>query len=508
MGNALNVIDDAGLPQFEKFGRMISPSQNPTKTSGIVKRFSGQVGRRHNQEMRWVRETVARDDAFNLRGMGGAFAGLTAAQQLDAFMRELSRVQGQTVMEMPNGSPWSDPFVREAFVKGMLRGNKDLRALARGQRRERAKEIRKTAGNARNASATVYRFNQEGLFEAPTLDPDNIQDAIQAGERARLFELEAARTWQGLSGVTAQVNTQVAAVIANGLETRATPLQLAKDINDRIEKVGKTRSKMIARTETVAANNRGAVAEFAEAERLTGFDVLVQWETALDSRVRDTHIVRHGKVFTREEYLSLIGEPNCLLPDAMVFSPSPIVRAYKRSYEGKIVTLTTLDGHKITCTPNHPVLTPDGFKPAGEFKEMERNYILTTYDEGTDKIKDIYQSFSTRKSELDVLGTEPHHFHGDGQSGGTALVMTDARLATREHVMMKRDSTDTTLYGSVNQDHVVEVEWNDYFGHVYTLETVSGNFSAGGLISKNCRCSGLPYVPDTEGSEDSSEAKA
>ena len=382
--NATNIEPDAGLPSFEKFGRQITPGDDPTKTKGLRRRFNAAAKRRWKPSKQYVRRTVIDEDVFGLRGDGDPL--LTDAQVLDRWMLGLDQVEEESILERTRGTiPWITPFVREAFVKGMLRGNKDLQALARGQRRERVGRIKASPlgetpvsdlseGEVQRArNAVVYRINQtaEELFIAPTLDPDNVQDLLQAGERARLFELEVTRTWQGITGVTAQVNTQVAAVIADGLESRATPRQLANDINDRIEKIGVTRSQMIARTETVAANNKGAVAEFAEAERLTGFDVLVQWETSLDSRVRDTHIVRHGKVFTRDEYLTLIGEPNCRCAGLPYI---PAIEGEVDEASGRAARDLTPKGAKGPAKRKRKELDVPQEPPGGKAKKRGRNH--------------------------------------------------------------------------------------------------------------------------------------
>jgi SPP1 gp7 family putative phage head morphogenesis protein len=121
----------------------------------------------------------------------------------------------------------------------------------------------------------------------------------------------ATSTWQGLSGVTEQVNTQVAGVLADSLASRATLPQTAAAIRDRIDKIGVSRSELIARTETVQSNNMGALAEYDIAAEIIGEPVLVQWQATLDNRVRPHHLARHGKIFTSDEAAVLLGEPNC-----------------------------------------------------------------------------------------------------------------------------------------------------------------------------------------------------
>jgi hypothetical protein len=61
----------------------------------------------------------------------------------------------------------------------------------------------------------------------------------------------------------------------------------------------------------VKTYNTAQVFEYQRAEVVIGEEVFVQWQTAEDERVRDSHAARNGNVYTKEEYLTLIGEPNC-----------------------------------------------------------------------------------------------------------------------------------------------------------------------------------------------------
>ena len=125
------------------------------------------------------------------------------------------------------------------------------------------------------------------------------------------------RVFHELEGVTRAMDSQISETLSSGMIEGIGPEEMARRLNGRVDKIGLTRSKLIARTEMVETYNQAAVSEFARASSIIGEPIHVQWWTALDERVRSSHAVRHGKIFTQEEGLQLLGEPNCrcsLLP--------------------------------------------------------------------------------------------------------------------------------------------------------------------------------------------------
>ena len=282
--------------EFQKFGRTIRPEADPTRSTGARDRFAAEVGRRYVELAAVITRSIVINDCFGLHLRNeleplppGALAALPPDRQVEEFLEWLDTQIAAGVLELtpaPGGGtqPWVHPHLSASMAKGVQRGSADLRALG----------------------APVVPVTTETIAGVMALPP--MESALN---------LEVMRTWRGLSGVAQQTTTQVAAVLADGLETGAAPLELARNINDRVDKIGRTRSELIARTEIVRANNLGSVAEYARAEQAIGEPVLVQWQATLDNRVRDNHILRHGKVFERDEALQLIGEPNCrcaLLP--------------------------------------------------------------------------------------------------------------------------------------------------------------------------------------------------
>lgn len=56
--------------------------------------------------------------------------------------------------------------------------------------------------------------------------------------------------------------------------------------------------------------------------------------------------------------------PNCLVPGGTVLAEGVVAHSC-REYSGPVITLETSRGNRITVTPNHPILTTEGFVPAG-----------------------------------------------------------------------------------------------------------------------------------------------
>jgi hypothetical protein len=141
-------------------------------------------------------------------------------------------------------------------------------------------------------------------------------------------------------------------------------------------------------------------------------------------------------------------EYDCLTGDALVVSPSEVQRAYGRPYSGKLVTITTTEGNKLTGTPNHPVLTSKGWVGLGSLSEGDyvvsrcpaespRGNVRPLVDpDVADQPVPIAEVARTLAQANGGLGrterreTHPVDFHGDGAYGYVDVV-TSARLLHR-----------------------------------------------------------------------------
>ena len=130
--------------------------------------------------------------------------------------------------------------------------------------------------------------------------------------------------------------------------------------------------------------------------------------------------------------------PHCLPGDALVLARG-VSGHSERWYEGPVVHIATRLGNRLTCTPNHPVLTPGGWVPAGSLHvgnhvisgrasdRMMRGLLHDEHVEGR-----IEQVIHARRESPQVM-TRPvpvtaEHFHGDGRGSQVAHVGADRQL--------------------------------------------------------------------------------
>lgn len=127
---------------------------------------------------------------------------------------------------------------------------------------------------------------------------------------------------------------------------------------------------------------------------------------------------------------------NCLIGETLVSGPCK--RAlYRRKYTGELVTINTASGKKLTVTPNHPILTSNGWVPAGLLKKggnvissTRKDWIRSVgpnpYNNIT-PIEEIFNSFSHRFNMFG-LATSPGDFHGDSTNSEVDVILVNGFL--------------------------------------------------------------------------------
>ena len=130
---------------------------------------------------------------------------------------------------------------------------------------------------------------------------------------------------------------------------------------------------------------------------------------------------------------------NCLTEDSLVSPIGRVAAVFKRAYQGFVYRITTATNHSFTCTPNHPILTIDGWV-AAEFLEEGSNIIRYVVSEGANLIKgQDHQVKTTIKDFASAFGKEfgvmsckvpmsAPDFHCDGTEGEVAVVTFDGKL--------------------------------------------------------------------------------
>lgn len=119
------------------------------------------------------------------------------------------------------------------------------------------------------------------------------------------------RMFESLKGITSEMSGQISSILTKGIAEGRSPLELARLIANRIDKIGITRAKKLARTEIVRAYNTASLNNYELLDLEISEDLMVQWWTALDERVRSLHRTWHGEILTFQQARERIGSPNC-----------------------------------------------------------------------------------------------------------------------------------------------------------------------------------------------------
>lgn len=210
------------------------------------------------------------------------------------------------------------------------------------------------------------------------------------------------------------------------------------------------RAQMIAATELARAVSAGTVDGYKQSGVTHA-----AWSTAYDLRVcpacdaneaEGAHELgipfTSGAVYPPQH-------PMCFPAGVVVTGPSAVA-ASSRRYEGDLVTVVFADGQEVPVTPNHPVLTPDGWVAAGDLREgsqvlrardPDRVTSLVCPDDrqAVSRIEDVAASLrETGPVATGFMPVSAEDFHGDG-AGDYQVEVVSAAWHTVGNVVSEVD---------------------------------------------------------------------
>jgi SPP1 gp7 family putative phage head morphogenesis protein len=275
--------------------------KDPTGTTKLRDRYAGEMYRRFRALKGLVRQVVVEDDAFNLKSeerlSGSRAEQRGAAQERDRFGMKPPR----NGFDFPNDarkieefSEWLDAQVDKGILERVQhnRGARDS-----WQHTYIRNAYRKGVEHAEQA------MQSEGIASASEVSAD----AFNAPRHTDAAQMLYARAYRELDGVTAKMGQEMSRTLAEGLTQGKNPRAVARDLNDRVDKVGIRRGRLIARTETIRAHNEGALNRYQDFEkRMDGVTVKAEWSTAADARVCPRCAMLEGRRFKMKEARGLI----------------------------------------------------------------------------------------------------------------------------------------------------------------------------------------------------------
>lgn len=283
-----------------------------------------------------------------LRTQNQRFAFRSSAEQVRLFQEwlaaEIQLGVIQTTAANVENAYWTE-FIRRGYEKGAGRAFDDVRkpALASGK-------------------------EQLAFFDGTRAE--FLRQSFAQPETVEKVKLLAGRVFTELKGVTDAMSAQMSRALAEGLVQGKNPRAIAKDLVDRVDKIGINRARLIARTEIIRAHAEGQL-DAMERLGVEEVGVMVEWSTAGDDRVCPLCQPLEGVVFKLKEARGLIPRhPQCVAGDTVIIAEdaSHIMSA---KYTGEIVDFTTAFGSRFSVTSHHILLTQRGWVFAQDISDAD-----------------------------------------------------------------------------------------------------------------------------------------
>lgn len=243
-------------------------SPDPTATLSLRNQYAAAMRGRFNrfrQEM--IRYLVGQ--WANVRAAGDlAFMAWTNTQ-IDLIILGIRERQGDLVI---HHEEWQRSFVAPAFMRGLAFADRML--------------------------------TQIGITPTPL---------TLLGVRPYQAEIDVILTqsFEQLRGVTAEMSRQIQAELIRGIAEGLGSEEIGRRLGDRVDRIGRTRGEIIARTETIRAFAEATLTRY-ERHGVSQVGALVEWRTAGDTGVCAICHEFSGQVFTIAEARGLLpAHPRC-----------------------------------------------------------------------------------------------------------------------------------------------------------------------------------------------------
>lgn len=229
-------------------------------------------------------------------------------------------------------------------------------------------------------------------------------------------------------GVPAEKRQEIKATIAKSI--KQLPFEERRVIIDQSH-------KLTSAINNIVATNGGAIAaEWISHVGEVGYD----YRPSHAARNRKVYALRDGWAYERglinkgagftDEITQPAQEVNCFPGESRIDLFDDASKVYRRIYDGEIIEITLSSGRTITATPNHPILTRDGWVCAGEINKGDNlahipQKVLNVPELHNDKaitsFMDIFSSASSVGSHEIRKGMTPD-FHGDGTAENIDII--------------------------------------------------------------------------------------
>ena len=286
-------------------------SNDPTRTIMLRKRFVQQFRNRFAVIDRTSKQSIVVNDCFGLyKGSTisaihskksmveppktwikkvtpipkNEFKFLTDSKKINGFMKwvnEMTDVSIFQVVRYPRvrggiTKNWTNTYIAEAYKRGIT--------SARANIKKDPKLMQKIGVSSDDIKLTSRAI--ERAFNRPS--------------HAERVEMLYIRTFNDLKGITETMSAQISQELAEGMLLGHHPIVIARNISDRIDKIGIHRATLLARTEVIRAHHQASVLTYKN-YGLDNVKVEAEWVAEEDGRVCPLCAPLDGKIFTLDE---------------------------------------------------------------------------------------------------------------------------------------------------------------------------------------------------------------
>lgn len=242
---------------------------DPTGTATLREKYAQRLRGAYDDLRAVVRRGIDERDIFGLRTDVLAdvpdpppFPFATDERKVERFMEWLERQQDRGVLEVIDED--ENVWIRQAYARGV-----------------------QDADRALNASGVqVAEQDLQAMFNMP----------VHRSSLEQLFT----RNFENLRDINAVTADQIREELTDGFSRGLGPRDIARNVTDRIDKIGKHRATVLARTEVINAHADATLNRY-EDFGVTRVTVRAEWLTAGDDRVCPICGSLEGEVFTTTE---------------------------------------------------------------------------------------------------------------------------------------------------------------------------------------------------------------
>lgn len=228
---------------------------DPSQTTMLRARFISDVNRRWNALLRDTRISIINNDCFGIQPdvlrtfsplPTKAFEFVRTPQKVSLFMEWLQLQEDAGILQIIRRpgfgveSAWSDVYIESAYAKGIRKGYTELNKAGY--------QTQLPLGGVRAAMAHPIHADRVGIIYSRTFEDLKSVTSVTNAQTRRLIA-------EGLT-------SGLARGVAEGKNPRMIARELYKDVANRVDKIGKVRARMIARTEVLNAHNEALHAQY------------------------------------------------------------------------------------------------------------------------------------------------------------------------------------------------------------------------------------------------------